>query len=148
LTNIPSNQPASCELCTATGGDVLWRDQKCRAVLVADPDYAAYCRIIWNTHVEEMTDLSTPDQAHCMRVVLAVERALRNVQAPHKINLAAFGNMTPHLHWHVIPRQADDAHFPNPIWGERRRPSPPAVDRAECLRMRNAVAAELANLLS
>ena len=25
--------------------------------------------------------------------------------------------MTPHLHWHVIPRFKDDKHFPNPIWG-------------------------------
>jgi hypothetical protein len=28
-----------------------------------------------------------------------------------------FGNMTPHLHWHVIPRWQDDRHFPEPIWG-------------------------------
>jgi diadenosine tetraphosphate (Ap4A) HIT family hydrolase len=27
----------------------------------------------------------------------------------------------PHLHWHVIPRFADDAHFPDPVWASRRR---------------------------
>ncbi|HXD50505.1 MAG TPA: HIT domain-containing protein, partial [Burkholderiales bacterium] len=64
-----------------------------------------------------------------------------------KINLAAFGNMTPHLHWHVIPRNADDAHFPNPIWGERQRPAPGGLDQAARGRTRDALAAELATLL-
>ena len=32
----------------------------------------------------------------------------------------------PHLHWHVIPRYADDPHFPQPIWGTPQR----AVDAA------------------
>jgi diadenosine tetraphosphate (Ap4A) HIT family hydrolase len=37
------------------------------------------------------------------------------------VNLASLGNITPHLHWHVIPRFADDPHFPNPIWAARIR---------------------------
>ncbi|MET0207803.1 MAG: HIT domain-containing protein, partial [Burkholderiaceae bacterium] len=41
--------------------------------------------------------------------------------APAKINLAALGNMVPHLHWHVIARFDWDSHFPNPVWGERKR---------------------------
>jgi diadenosine tetraphosphate (Ap4A) HIT family hydrolase len=40
---------------------------------------------------------------------------------PDKINLASLGNMTPHLHWHVIPRHAGDRHFPRPIWAEPLR---------------------------
>jgi diadenosine tetraphosphate (Ap4A) HIT family hydrolase len=31
------------------------------------------------------------------------------------------GNQVPHLHWHVIPRFADDAHFPDAIWAAPRR---------------------------
>lgn len=88
-------------------------------MLVKDRDYAGYCRVIWNSHVKEMTDLSAAQRAHCMRVVFAVERALRSVLAPDKINLASFGNMAPHLHWHIIPRFETDAHFPNPVWGKR-----------------------------
>jgi len=103
------------------GGRLLWHDASCRVVLVSDADYAGYCRVIWNSHVREMTDLSNTQRAHCMRVVFAVEAALRHALAPDKINLASFGNMAPHLHWHVIPRFTDDAHFPNPVWGKRRR---------------------------
>ncbi len=135
----------SCELCSQTGGELLWRDAACRVVLVADPDYAGYCRVIWNAHVREMTDLASAERLHCMRVVCEVELALRGVIKPHKINLASFGNLAPHLHWHVIPRFEDDAHFPNPVWGERQRPGRPARNASDVVsRLRTALAASLA----
>ena len=109
-----------CELCSQSGGALLFSDDRCRVVLVNDADYPGFCRVVWNAHVKEMTDLPAAGQRHCMRVVLTVESALREVLKPDKINLASLGNMTPHLHWHVIPRFKHDAHFPNPVWGERR----------------------------
>ncbi len=57
-----------------------------------------------------------------MQVVFAAERALRQLMQPAKINLASLGNMTAHLHWHVIPRFTDDKHFPGSVWSEARRP--------------------------
>ncbi|MEO6697448.1 MAG: HIT family protein [Gammaproteobacteria bacterium] len=107
--------------CTSQDETTLWHDTRCRVILVNDPDYPGYCRVIWNTHTKEMTELSEPDRAHFMRVVFAVESALREMLNPDKINLASLGNQTPHLHWHVIPRYRDDAHFPNPIWSARLR---------------------------
>jgi len=77
--------------------------------------------VIWNSHVREMTDLSAQQREHCMNVVFAVERTLRDLLRPHKINLASFGNVAPHVHWHVIPRFEDDAHFPLSVWGETQR---------------------------
>jgi diadenosine tetraphosphate (Ap4A) HIT family hydrolase len=68
-----------------------------------------------------MTDLPPADRGHCLRVVFAVEQALRDTHGPDKINLASLGNQVPHLHWHVIPRFADDAHFPDAVWAARRR---------------------------
>lgn len=111
----------SCVLCAAPGGIVLWQDTRCRVVQVEEPGYPGFCRVIWNQHVREMSDLDAADRAHCMNVVFAVERALRQTLAPAKINLASLGNMVAHVHWHVIPRFADDPHFPQPIWGTRQR---------------------------
>jgi diadenosine tetraphosphate (Ap4A) HIT family hydrolase len=68
-----------------------------------------------------MTDLSDADRTRFMTLVFAVERCLRALLAPSKINLASLGNMVPHLHWHVIPRFADDPHFPNAVWSGRVR---------------------------
>ncbi len=63
-----------------------------------------------------MTELSEKNRELLMRAVFLVEQVQRAVLAPTKINLASLGNMTPHLHWHIIPRWVDDATFPQPIW--------------------------------
>ena len=110
-----------CELCSDAGGELLWQDARCRVVAVDERGYPGFCRVIWSHHVAEMTDLAEHDREHMMQVVFAVESGLRELLKPRKINLASLGNMTPHLHWHVIPRFEDDPHFPHPVWGERRR---------------------------
>ncbi len=113
----------SCDLCETVGGELLWQDQRCRVVLVGDPDYAGFSRVIWQNHVREMTDLSREDRTHFMSIVFAVEETLRQIMQPDKINLASLGNLTPHLHWHVIARFVGDKHFPGPIWGQAMRES-------------------------
>lgn len=116
-----------CELCENFGGRLLWQDALCRVVLVDDPDYPGFCRVIWANHVKEMTDLPLAERNHLMDVVFAVESAVRQKLRPDKINLASLGNLTPHLHWHVIPRWHGDRHFPNPIWGEMQRDAQPVA---------------------
>lgn len=111
----------ACELCRNTGGNLLWEDALTRVVRVADADYPGFCRVIWKQHVREMTDLAPEQRQHLMQLVFAVEGVVRNLLTPDKINLASFGNMTPHLHWHIIPRWRDDRHFPEPVWGKVQR---------------------------
>ena len=117
-----------CELCSRTGGELLWRDERCRVIHAAEPGYPGFCRVVWEAHTKEMTDLSDADRLHFMEVVFAVESVLRELLQPAKINLASLGNLVPHLHWHVIPRFADDPHFPQPVWAASQR-SPLAVQR-------------------
>jgi diadenosine tetraphosphate (Ap4A) HIT family hydrolase len=124
---VTTGAESSCELCRESGGEVLHRGDKLRIVLVDDPHYPGFCRVIWNAHVKEMSDLHPADRLLIMTTVWQVERALREVMRPDKINLASLGNMVPHLHWHVIPRFIDDAQFPNPIWSAVRRADAPEV---------------------
>lgn len=118
---------AGCVLCDGDGGTVLWRDDRLRIVMPGEVDHPGMLRVVWNAHVKEMTDLRREDRAACLDAVCTCESALRDVLQPDKVNLASFGNVVPHLHWHVIPRYHDDPHFPNPIWGSRRRDTPRAV---------------------
>ena len=105
----------TCELCDLKA-EPVYRDDKLSVILVDDPAYPGFCRVIWNAHVKEMSDLVPADRLALNDAVWEVEMAMRSVMAPEKINVASLGNMTPHLHWHVIPRYVDDAHFPNPVW--------------------------------
>ena len=121
-----------CPLCQSINEHALWRDDFCRVIWVDEPDYPGFCRIILSHHVREMTDLAPQDRRRLMDVVFAVEAVVRTVLRPDKINLASLGNMVPHLHWHVIPRFADDRHFPDAIWAPPRRDAgcrpPPDAD--------------------
>ncbi|HEU4777349.1 MAG TPA: HIT family protein [Telluria sp.] len=105
----------TCELCNLTVAPI-YRDDKLSVIMVDDAAYPGFCRVIWNEHVKEMSDLSPADRMLLNDVVWHVELALREVMKPGKVNVASLGNVVPHLHWHVIPRFADDAHFPNPVW--------------------------------
>lgn len=140
---------SACDLCDGDGGQLVFRNDQYRIVLVDDTAYPGFCRVIWNAHVREMTDLAPADRAAVMNATWAVEAALREVMQPEKINLASFGNMTPHVHWHVIPRYADDVHFPGPVWAEARRECDAATlkQRADKLpALRAAISRHLAAL--
>lgn len=121
------NNISGCELCAGDGGEVIFRTDKYRVVLVDDSQYPGFCRVVWHEHMKEMTDLSVDDRDVFMQAVWRVEQVLRSVMQPEKINLACFGNMTPHLHWHVIPRYLDDVHFPQPVWGTLQQTTPAAA---------------------
>jgi len=129
----------SCELCEIDGGEVLWRDELCRVVRPAMDGYPGFLRVIVNRHVKEMTDLD--ERERLMRVVFACESALRKSYNPDKINLASLGNVVPHLHWHVIARFADDAHFPDSIWAAPRREAKPRAAVADDALARAIIAA-------
>ena len=100
---------------------MLWQDDLCRVVRVDEPDYPGFCRVILKRHAREMSDLDPAEREGLMRVVFALESAVRSAMHPHKMNLASLGNMTPHVHWHVVPRFEDDRHHPGPIWAVPKR---------------------------
>jgi diadenosine tetraphosphate (Ap4A) HIT family hydrolase len=132
----------TCPLCAPAGEKVLWQDRQLRVILANDADYPGFCRVVWNAHVREMTDLGIRERKYLMAVVFTVEAVLRELLQPDKINLASLGNQVPHVHWHVIPRFADDAHFPDPVWVVRKRaPQPRRLDPE---RLAQALAARLA----
>jgi diadenosine tetraphosphate (Ap4A) HIT family hydrolase len=140
-----------CIFCREDGGDILWKDDTLRVVLADEQDYPGFCRVIWNQHVAEFSDLADAERDRVMRAVNAVERAMRRVMNPAKINLASLGNQVPHVHWHVIPRFSNDAHFPLPIWAPRQRTVSEAMlsqRRAQATLLRDAVRSEIEQALA
>ena len=141
---------ADCELCKSDGGAIVLANEWLRVTLVNEPDYPGYVRVIWNDHVREMSELSDDERLRLMRTVFAVESAQREVLAPHKINLASLGNMTPHLHWHVIARFTDDLHYPQPVWGApQRTPDDQTLQSRRALvdRLREVIAEKVSRVI-
>ena len=84
-----------------------------------------------------------------MALVFAVEGAMHYVMHPDKVNIAALGNMVPHIHWHVIPRFKDDAFFPGSAWSKKTQETKEAVleaRRKKAQELPAAIKAAIANL--
>jgi diadenosine tetraphosphate (Ap4A) HIT family hydrolase len=85
----------------------------------------------------DITDLDAAQQADLMREIDRAGRALKAAVKPHKLNVAALGNVVPQLHVHVIARYRDDIAWPRPVWGTATaQPYSPErlVERVEQLR--------------
>jgi diadenosine tetraphosphate (Ap4A) HIT family hydrolase len=117
---------AGCELCELSAPTVVDND-KFAVILVDDANYPGFARVIWKDHVREVSDLADADRLLLNDAVWKLELAVREVMQPLKVNVASLGNVVPHLHWHVIPRYADDAHFPAPVWAQAQRTTDEAV---------------------
>jgi diadenosine tetraphosphate (Ap4A) HIT family hydrolase len=116
--------------------------EKFVVILVDDASYPGFARVVWRAHVREVSDLSDEDRLLLNDAVWQLELAVGEVMQPLKVNVASLGNVVPHLHWHVIPRYADDAHFPAPVWAQAARATDPAV-----LASRRALLPQLASVI-
>ena len=65
----------------------------------------------------EIIDLSPAQRTQLSTDIDAAARALKALFKPHKLNVAALGNLVPQLHVHVIARYTDDIAWPRPVWG-------------------------------
>ena len=63
LTQRTEGQIMPCVFCEEAGGEILWEDDFCRAVWAYEADYPGLCRVIWDRHVKEMTDLDATEHA-------------------------------------------------------------------------------------
>lgn len=104
------------------GGLLVFQNAQLRVIQAQEAGFPAFYRVVWTRHVAEFSDLSPTERASCLQAVVTVEQVLREQLQPDKINLAALGNVVPHLHWHVIARFAWDTHFPAPVWAAALRP--------------------------
>ena len=137
----------ACPLCAGDGGVLVFRNEQLRVIQVDEPGFPAFYRVIWNAHVAEFSDLTADERNVCMNAVVAVESVLRAELRPTKINLAALGNMVPHLHWHVVARFAWDSHFPAPLWAPAQRPQDAtrlAAVQAQLLNVNSVIANTIA----
>jgi diadenosine tetraphosphate (Ap4A) HIT family hydrolase len=122
-----TSKAMGCELCELAASSKVVANEKFSVILANEANYPGFARVIWNEHVREVSDLLDADRLLLNEAVYKLEQAVREVMRPLKVNVASLGNVVPHLHWHVIPRYADDAHFPAPVWAQAARSTDEAV---------------------
>ncbi len=72
--------------------------------------------------IVEWIDLEREDQHRLSDEIAMVSHIFQALVTPDKLNIAALGNQVRQLHVHIIGRYADDAAWPNPVWGHGGEP--------------------------
>lgn len=93
----------------------------CEVRLMDEPAWPWLILVPALADIRELTDLDAADRGRLVEEIALAERVLQRVYDPHKLNVAALGNMVPQLHVHVIARRTDDAAWPRPVWGAVER---------------------------
>jgi diadenosine tetraphosphate (Ap4A) HIT family hydrolase len=79
--------------------------------------------------MRDLIDLPRDDQHQLLDEINRCAHVLHALDRPHKLNVAALGNVVAQLHVHVIARHTGDAAWPRPVWnvGEPARFEPAAL---------------------
>jgi len=112
--------------------------------LADEQTYRGYCILLLKDHHEQLDALPLERQRRLWDDVTRVAAALRRETQPVRLNYACLGNFVTHVHWHVIPRYADDPEPLHPIWvrplSERRMTLPGSERERLVVALRRALA--------
>ena len=89
----------------------------CEVRLMNDSRYPWVILIPKVSGIAEIHELSEAQQLLLLGESVRLSKALDQLFAPHKLNVAALGNMVRQLHIHHIVRFEHDVSFPRPVWG-------------------------------
>lgn len=89
----------------------------CVLLLMNDARFPWFVLVPDRENVEEIYQLNAADRAQLWRESDALSRAIVAVFSPHKLNIAALGNIVPQLHVHHVARFRTDVAWPKPVWG-------------------------------
>ena len=84
--------------------------------LAEDQFFPGWCLLVLKRHATELWQLAPAERAGLMDEVTRVAQALAAVFHAVKMNYELLGNQVAHIHWHLIPRRADDPSPRMPVW--------------------------------
>ncbi|OUV02522.1 MAG: hypothetical protein CBC42_07035 [Betaproteobacteria bacterium TMED82] len=104
-----------CFFCKNNGGKTIFKNRYCRTIIPDDGPFQMH-RVVWNSHVREFGELNNFEAEMLFTAIKKLEKYLYEKLTPDKINIISMGNITPHLHIHVVPRWKTDPWWPNFTW--------------------------------
>lgn len=83
--------------------------------------FPGHCILVLKEHVRELHDLSDVVQKRYFEELVQAGKAVHSAFKPWKLNYSCYGNLVPHLHWHIFPRYEDDPNKLLPVWTQMDR---------------------------
>ena len=134
---------ADCRACRSDwppADDFIAECGPAKVYLHDDQFFPGWTLVILTRHATELYDLERAERAALMEAVTEVAQALAAVYGAVKMNYALLGNVLPHIHWHLVPRRADDPIPTQPVWtlshAPRALPAAERRQRIEAIRAR------------
>jgi diadenosine tetraphosphate (Ap4A) HIT family hydrolase len=127
--------PPACPACAGRWPDPEDRIADCGstvAYLHDDQFFPGWTVLVLKRHATELWQLDAAERARLIEEVARAGEAVARAFGAVKLNYELLGNQIAHVHWHLIPRRADDPAPRQPVWTvahERRRLS--SDERAE-----------------
>lgn len=92
-----------------------------KLLLMNDRRYPWLILVPRREDMRDLVDLLPGDQTQLLAEINQSAALLRQKFQPHKLNIAALGNVVAQLHVHIVARQETDAAWPKPVWGIGQR---------------------------
>lgn len=130
----------SCIFCKIVKGDIpstrVYEDDDVLAFMDIGPIVKGHTLVIPKTHYDPITQAPDDVLAKVIAVVKKIADAqMKGLKADginiHQSNGATAGQQVPHLHFHVIPRFADDGHRWN--WAAKAYENPAEMQKLATL---------------
>ena len=116
-------QDQSCSICQRVA---LWRDGRNpffihefenSILVVGDHQFhKGYSLLLLKEHVRELHELEPEVFLALSQELLKAGRAIVETFKPWKMNYSCYGNVDPHIHWHLFPRYESEPDHLNHPW--------------------------------
>ncbi len=70
--------------------------------------FRGYSLLLLKNHVRELHELEPEIQSALFAELMIAGRAIADAFKPWKMNYSCYGNVVPHIHWHLFPRYDSD----------------------------------------
>lgn len=80
----------------------------CKVYLFKEQSHKGRCIVAHKKHVGDMNELTAEERGAYFEDVARVSRAIQTAFKPNKVNYGAYGDTGHHLHFHLVPKYADE----------------------------------------
>ena len=118
-----AQHPENCEICTrlrdcenGTHPGLIAELETGWAVLGDSQYFRGYSLLLCKHPVPDLEELPRAVRLKFLEEMALLSEAVSRTVQPHKMNVESLGNMVPHLHWHLFPRQLSEPEPLKPVW--------------------------------
>ncbi len=97
----------------------IWQNNNFK--LIRHESELPWVKLFTNKPYKELSHLPKELKLEMFELIENIEIVMIEIYKPDKINIASFGNILPHMHWHIISRFQSDPYFPKTTWEEAIR---------------------------